>query len=588
VSDVEVVATPFDELLACFSGSNPEDIRVITTSFGMRFICYKSPDGGFHSVVSDADVSNFMIKWDYGPANMLSFVRLSEMASLMSEAKKQLTGLSNSPSFRFVERRASDSYVPDAALEKRLASFSWKIDDFELSAEQKDAVKLILSKISQVTVLTGQAGSGKSAVIRWLMANCLATVCATTGRAAINVGGITVDSLFCFSRDGWQVFNSHVLERNMKAAHKIIVIDEASMVGNKMGELLITLAERYEKHLVLVGDWAQASPVKEGWAHESRLFDDSRFIRLEECHRQSDGVFLDVLNKVRVGEVDLQVQDVLSSRAMKAPEETGWIRMYATNKMAEDFNRLMLQKHCSITKDIQFSVKAKFIDERPKSSRTEPRTQSFIAKVLDDSPYAHNTVFALGAQVLITANEQGETRTYVNGDVGTISNVYLSVDVKAAEEADTFGDPIIWKPSATLASLDDTEAFRHSMLMTSETKDGRPIVTVDGINVCLDRTGTVVNVRAHSSMYKNGVGDAVHSVVGLPIRLGYAITIHKAQGMTVDKAWLDMGSIKNMPEGSRHGLAYVGLSRVRTLEGLGIGSWDPSVIECSPDVAQLV
>jgi len=77
-------------------------------------------------------------------------------------------------------------------------------------------------------------------------------VCATTGRAAINVGGTTVDSLFCFSRGKWSVFSERVLEKYMQSTHKIILIDEASMVGEQMGNLLITLAERYDKRLVLV------------------------------------------------------------------------------------------------------------------------------------------------------------------------------------------------------------------------------------------------------------------------------------------------------------------------------------------------
>ena len=571
------------ELLEMFKSAPEGTVRVINTSFGVSLLCYVGSDGHVHTLIPSDQVDELVRKWDYGPGHMMSLQRFIEVSNLVATVRGQMLGLDVKPA-PVVQRRQSDVYVGGDALERRLRGLSWELDGFRLTEEQQNAVKVCLGNGSPVSILTGQAGSGKSAITRWLKENNLATVCATTGRAAINVGGTTVDSLFCFSRGKWQVFKDKVLERYMQQCHKIVLIDEASMIGDKMGTLLITLAERYDKRLVLVGDWAQASPVKEDWGHCSRLFDDCSYVRLEECHRQDETEFLEVLNKVRIGVVDEQVNRVLSSKSMPPPSENGWLRMYATNKMTDTFNQKKLAELCEEEDLVKITLRSKFKDERdPDRKGYEDRTEVFKDKVMDETGFAHKDQFAIGAQVLIVQNQPTE-KAYVNGDVGVLIDVEFAVDVEKAKEQDCYGEPIEWRPFCSWSSLERDEKERFGRFLLSGASAVEPIRLV----VLLDRTGATVTVEPHTANFVNGGGALTHTVRGFPVRLGYAVTIHKAQGMTVDKAWLDMESIRAMPESGRHGLAYVGLSRVRTLEGLGVGSWAPDVVVCSPEVIHLI
>lgn len=555
----------------------PEDkVRIATTSFGATVVCYMGGDDRVHTVIPTDELGYLLREWEHGPGYMISHQRFIEIANLVSTVRGQMMS-----TMRSFDRRVSDVFEgSNRAMERSLSGLKFEVDGFKLSDEQINAIKVILGDPRPVCVLTGQAGAGKSAVIKWLQEAQLATVCATTGRAAINVGGVTVDSLFCFSRDTYSVFKTEILEVFMKKSHKVIVIDEASMVGFKMATLLITLAERYEKKLVLVGDWAQAMPVQDDWGHKSRMFDDCAFVRLEESHRQDEKEFLEVLNKVRVGVVDTQVDRVLSSRAMPPPEEHGWVRMYATNRMADEFNKQQLERLCREYCLQKFIVRAKFHDMRDATRKDyKPRNPQFKAKAIEESRFANESEFALESQVLITSNDVG--KRYVNGDVGILVDIHLTVDVKKAEsEYDGSGPDIEWKPAVSFASLGVAQQAVYAKMLQGFSG----AVTLSSITVELDRTGATVDVQPHTASFKSGAGNLQHTVTGFPIRLGYALTVHKTQGMTVEKAWLDMESIRAMPVGSRHGLAYVGLSRVKTLGGLGIGSWAPDVVVCDNEV----
>jgi len=258
--------------------------------------------------------------------------------------------------------------------------------------------------------------------------------------------------------------------------------------------------------------------------------------------------------------------------------------MYATNNLADRFNQDKLSRLCAEEGLQKVAFRAKFTDQREEYAiKDHPRVESFKARAIDEAGFAHNTMLAVGAQVLITSNEPEEKR-YVNGDIGILEDMTFEVHVKGAIEEDHYGDPIKWRAGMRWGDMSDEERDRMCMMLLGNATTVRPI----SLSVCLERTGGLVTVGLHDVVTSSAIGKAVHSVSGFPVRLGYAVTIHKAQGMTVDKAWLDMDSIKSMPEEGRHGLAYVGLSRVRTLEGLGVGSWTPDVVVCAPEVLPLI
>jgi len=432
----------------------------------------------------------------------------------------------------------------------------------KLSDEQEKAVSTIVSSDKLVTVLTGAAGAGKSTVVNELKKRMSVKIAATTGRAALHIGGTTVDRLFCFSRSSWGITSYDRLEKTMFECADLIIIDEASMMGANMGTLIYDVIKKYKKRVVLVGDWAQASPVKEGWLLNSQMLRDYEFIKLEENHRQEDGPYLDALNKLRYGIVDASVNELFATReAAKPPQgEEGdkYIRMYATNKRADRYNEFRVFKHSIENKQPIFRMWATFEDLRDaRNAKRWPRDESFKRKAIEDSSFDHGAKVAIGVRAIITRNS-GPTMAYANGDTGVVVGGMTTHGIELSVALERFAE--------------SGHQFH-----------------VDSLNVKLDRTDSVVRVCQQAQVVYDAFGSEQHSITGVPVRLGYAITIHKAQGCTVDKAWVDLESIADIQyHGTGHGLAYVALSRTRTLEGLLVNKWRPDVVRCDPEIQCLL
>jgi len=213
-----------------------------------------------------------------------------------------------------------------------------------------------------------------------------------------------------------------------------------------------------------------------------------------------------------------------------------------------------LWQHVSDSRNNGFRLFAQFEDKRqPRVIKERPRDDSFIQQAIDATPLADGEPLALGCRVLITLNHPG--RAYVNGDTGEL-----------VEARGVYGNDL----------KDELVAGKE--------------VNPASLGIRLDRTGEIVYVTMVTQETKDPMGiNVIHSVTGIPVKLGYACTIHKSQGMTVDKAWVDMASLKRFPDSeSRHGLAYVALSRTRTIDGLLLGSWDPQVVHCDPAISELL
>ena len=186
-------------------------------------------------------------------------------------------------------------------------------------------------------------------------------------------------------------------------------------------------------------------------------------------------------------------------------------------------------------------------------------------QLLQASPMAHGISFKPGARVCMTYNEpvdeSNKKRRYVNGDCGVLLSLHTDTGEKI-KQTETPANPFM------------------AMAADAEKPDNRKICYM---RIKLDRGRTIlVGEIAREVMDVRGNVEA--SIVGFPARLGWAMTINKAQGMTVDRAVVSIESIRNIPAEGRHGLAYVALSRTRTLDGLVIRGWDPSVVYCDPVV----
>jgi ATP-dependent exoDNAse (exonuclease V) alpha subunit len=423
------------------------------------------------------------------------------------------------------------------------------MSEITLCDEQLDAVKRICESKHRSIILTGKAGSGKSEVIKHLTAKYPGKfrLTSTTGKSALLIGGTTLDKLFCFSRSNWKVFSESLLERNMRECPNYVIIDEASAIGARMASLISSIAARYDKQLILVGDWAQSSPVKDSWPVGTSLFDPEKttLCRLLRCHRQHDLEYLNALNKVREGITDDSVHRVFQSRYCEGESITDKDTvLFAVNKLADEYNQYQLKEHAENSDEKLIRFTAAVLDSRSAASKASyPKTQEELERLIDESGCAHNEDLIVGVRVVITRNSPSKfTQSWVNGDTGTISCI----------STDESGDP-------------------------------------STVVITLDRTGDTVTIPKQDIESRNGAGNVDFIIRGFTVKLGYGLTVHKSQGMTTHKVFVDVGSFYSMPKSSLHGLMYVALSRTRTLEGLNlIGNWDPALVYSDPTVATML
>lgn len=392
--------------------------------------------------------------------------------------------------------------------------------EVQLSQQQRKAVSYILNSKKNV-LLTGKAGSGKSTIIKTLLKlRPKWAICSTTGKAAVLVGGVTIDTLFCYDRSLNITRDDNVLARNMEGIGDTIIVDEASMVGMKMFNHITRIANLFDKRLVLVGDWGQAKPVKDDWFFplETKDFD---FIKLTECFRQKNGEFLDCLDKIRVGVQDDEVNSLFEKRICPMPPtDDSCVLLYPFNKQADAYNNMRIEKILAEEKKQGKSGTGLFL--RSKIRDVSPNcNKKILERALENSVYAHELKLAIGCKVLITRNSQD--KSYVNGDTGVL------VDAACSEKGD-----------------------------------------VIGLHVFVDRLFSVVEIPICETTIKDEKGEMLYKIVGFPIKAGYALTIHKSQGMTIPKIWVD---IKSISDYVTHGIVYVALSRVRRVDDLYVNYW---------------
>ncbi len=428
-----------------------------------------------------------------------------------------------------------------------------------LCPEQLRAVEIIEHSGVPVIILTGQAGSGKSTIINHLrkMRNRY-TVCATTGKAAMHVDGSTVDSVFCINRTEWKIWSNSYQEKIMREIPDRIIIDEASMIGLNMANLIEEARSTFSKQIILVGDWAQARPVKDEWITGSDLLASHTVIKLMENHRQdTDKPYMDLLNKLRIGNTDEACNTLMRTRERGKPDSDADLRLYATNAKVENYNGMRFYGHVNASLCGYVKLNAEFKDERKWTTQTKtPRNQAFMDKAIEQSRLANNEPIAIGCRALITVNDPDGQ--FVNGDTGVITGI-----------------------EGPIPGLQERLRQQPKALISAH---------VRYIKVKLDRTEGEVTIYEMIRQVKEPSGDAIqHKIFGFPVVLGYACTIHKAQGMTVNRAWVDLPSIMAFPtQESRHGLAYVALSRTRTLEGLTVSRWVPETVYCDPAIKDLI
>jgi hypothetical protein len=389
--------------------------------------------------------------------------------------------------------------------------------------------------------LTGKAGTGKTTFLHSLKGRCTKRmiVVAPTGVAALNAGGVTIHSFFqmpfgplipSVPHSGTEGEGSAVVRKfsrqkiNIIKGLDLLVIDEISMVRADLLDGIDAVLRQYrDRHLpfggvqlLMIGDLQQLAPVvkREDWAILSRYYktgfffgslalQQARFIGIELGHiyRQSDPRFIALLNNVRENRMDAETCRALNQRYRPDFVPTGnqgFITLTTHNAQAQRINE------------------AKLADLAGKA-------RAFSADVSGDFPdYLYPTDVQLrlkvGAQVMFVKNDSAPAKRFYNGKIGTLVGFEDDcIQVRCpGEDALIEVEPVLW------------DNARYTL--DEETKEIREEVA-----------GTFTQI---------------------PLKLAWAITIHKSQGLTFDRAIIDAR------DAFAHGQVYVALSRCRTLEGL--------------------
>ena len=398
--------------------------------------------------------------------------------------------------------------------------------------------------------LTGKAGTGKTTFLHDLKKSSpkRMIVVAPTGVAAINAGGVTIHSFFQLPFHPY--IPSFYLSENHPDNHSkqkeppgykmsrekvniirsldLLVIDEISMVRADTLDAVDSALRRYKNRhlpfggvqLLMIGDLQQLAPVVKDEDREiiSKYYDSSFFfgsralgctdyvtIELKHIYRQKDQIFIDLLNKIRDNHIDSDVLSELNKRYIpdfNPDSEGGYITLTTHNYQAQAINDSMLEK-------------------------LPGNTHSFVAAVKDEFPEfsypaASELILKEGARVMFVKNDLSRDKLFFNGKIGTVL---------------TFEDDII----VVKCTYDDFP-IRVEMAEWQNMK-----YTLDEDTREIQET-------------------VIGTFTQYPLRLAWAITIHKSQGLTFDRAIIDARAA------FAHGQVYVALSRCRTLSGLVLSS----------------
>jgi len=372
-----------------------------------------------------------------------------------------------------------------------------------LSADQQLAVDQIKDGYGPF-FLTGPGGSGKTYVIKHLQNLIPDTiVCAMTGIAGQLIGGKTAHSILGI-HPTYGVGQYSKANRRLEGC-SLLIIDEISMAS---AEFLGQIYERFDiagcsPKTLFVGDFLQLPPV-----NGTKIFTSPdwlmrvKMLRLEQQHRQHDAAFITALNEIRVGELSQTTLNLFGQRVVnELPKDC--VHLLSRRNAVEEGNLTRLDAIQKVPR-IYYREETR-IAHRPKDSRDEERIVRSIEKALGDVRFPKILQVKDGARVVLLNN----TEDWVNGSTGEI------VD------------------------------------MTDEI-----------IRVRLDVNGKVVSVGPVEEELSDEDGMAICKISQFPILLAWAMTIHKAQGMTLDRVGIDLrGHFET-------GQTYVALSRCKYFDGL--------------------
>ncbi|CAM1359454.1 Helicase [Tenacibaculum soleae] len=402
--------------------------------------------------------------------------------------------------------------------------------------KELDLAIQFIEKTDRNLFITGKAGTGKTTFLHKIKNESLKrlVIVAPTGVAAINAKGVTIHSFFQMPFGPIlpnQIANTSNQQRKFGKAKidiirslDLVIIDEISMVRADLLDGIDQVLRRYKDknkvfggaQVLMIGDLQQLSPVvrpnewsllqehyKSVYFFSSRAFQESNTVSIElkKIYRQDNEEFIAILNEIRNDSLSEKSAAILNKRYdpdFEPQKNDGYITLTTHNKRADAINTLELDKLKKKSSFFKAEVSGKF------NENAYPNSDKLELKV--------------GAQVMFIKNDSSPEKRYFNGKIGKITLI---------------DDDLIYVKCPN----DDDEIETKKEIW-------------ENINYSIDEETKDIKEEVTGSFSQ------------IPLRLAWAITIHKSQGLTFEKAIIDAEA------SFAHGQTYVALSRCTSLEGI--------------------
>ena len=405
-----------------------------------------------------------------------------------------------------------------------------------------------INQTNKSVFLTGKAGTGKTTLLKEIIKTTHknTAVVAPTGIAALNAGGVTIHSLFQLPFGGFipdtiaphisnsikfeskstlsRHFKMSASKRNVIRNIELLVIDEVSMLRADLLDAIDFMMQSVRRNkqpfggaqVLFIGDLLQLPPIikPEEWEilrkyYRGKFFFHSHvvqqnpplYIELDKIYRQTDAEFIDVLNNLRnntITKADVNILNQFVNPDFDFKKNKGYITLTTHNHKADSINNEALNE----LEGAIFKYNAQIVDDFP--DKIYPVEESLELKV--------------GSQIMFIKNDLSFEKNYYNGKMGIVKQLSKNeIFVEFPEENKTI----------------EVERYEWQNIRYKVNENTKEIK-------------------------EEVLGTFTH----YPIKLAWAITVHKSQGLTFDKAALDVSRV------FQPGQAYVALSRLRSLKGL--------------------
>ncbi|MBN8691539.1 MAG: helix-turn-helix domain-containing protein [Bacteroidetes bacterium] len=407
-----------------------------------------------------------------------------------------------------------------------------------------------INRTNKNVFLTGKAGTGKTTFLKHIVGSThkKCVVAAPTGIAAINAGGVTLHSLFQLPFGAFvpgplpagglsqyikvndknsllKELQLNSVKRNLLREIELLIIDEVSMLRSDLLDAIDVILRSVRRNynspfgglqILFIGDLLQLPPVvkEEEWQLLQRYYNSPYFfdalvlrqykpvyVELNKIYRQDDETFIQLLNHLRSNKLTVDDIALLNSyykEGFKPKPEENYITLTTHNIKADRINKEYLNELKSSSYFYKAIIEGDFNEN------------SF--------PVELNMELKVGAQVMFVKNDPSGAQRFFNGKIGVVENLTEKEILVACNDST--------KPISV--ERYEWQNIKYSLDVTS--------------------------------------GEITEKVVGkflqYPLKLAWAITVHKSQGLTFDKAIIDIDKV------FAPGQAYVALSRLRSLNGL--------------------